>query len=134
MIRGMIIYNNSLSALTIDELAGNIMQGWYMILFALYIGQRLCVNFYVSRANFLATLCSHLDVTCSCYLWSSLFNRNANYSYKCLVNKYVVKIYIYIYIERERERERERDYSLKCTTYETYKMYHSSLFVYKRNK
>jgi hypothetical protein len=29
---------------------------------------------YVSRANFLTTLRSHLDVTCSCYFWSSLFN------------------------------------------------------------
>jgi len=38
------------------------------------IGQRLCVNFYVSRANVLTTLRSHLDVTCSCYFWSNLFN------------------------------------------------------------
>ena len=29
-------------------------------------------SFYVSRANFLTTLCSHLDVTCSCYFGSSL--------------------------------------------------------------
>ena len=44
-------------------------------LLALSIGQRLCVNFYVSiRANFLTTLRSHLDVTCSYYFWSSLFN------------------------------------------------------------
>jgi hypothetical protein len=31
-------------------------------LLALSIGQRLCINFYVSRANFLTTLCSHLDI------------------------------------------------------------------------
>jgi hypothetical protein len=41
-------------------------------LLALSIGQRLCVNFYVSGANFLTTLRSHLDVTCSYYFWSSL--------------------------------------------------------------
>ena len=29
----------------------------------------LCLNF--SRPNFLTTLCSHLDVTCSCYFWST---------------------------------------------------------------
>jgi hypothetical protein len=43
-------------------------------LLALSIRQRLCVNFYVSRANFLTILRSHLDVTCSYYFWSSLFN------------------------------------------------------------
>jgi hypothetical protein len=32
-------------------------------LLALSIGQRLCVNFYVSRANFLTTLRLHLDIT-----------------------------------------------------------------------
>ena len=41
--------------------------------------QRLCNNFSVSRANFLTTLRSHLDV--SCYFWSSLFNVDANYSF-----------------------------------------------------
>ena len=34
----------------------------------------LLVNFYVLRANFLTTLRSHLDVTCSYYFWSTLFN------------------------------------------------------------
>jgi hypothetical protein len=44
-------------------------------LLALSIGQRLCVNFYVSiTENFLTTLRSHLDVTCSYYFWSSFFN------------------------------------------------------------
>ena len=28
------------------------------------VGQRLCVNFSVSRANFLTTLHSHFDITC----------------------------------------------------------------------
>ena len=37
---------------------------WFL---ALSVGQRLCINFSVSRANFLTTLRSHLDVTCSCY-------------------------------------------------------------------
>ena len=36
-------------------------------LLALSIGQSLCINSFVSRANFLTTLRSHLDVTCSCY-------------------------------------------------------------------
>ena len=43
-------------------------------LLAMSIGHRLCVNFYVSRVNFLTTLCSHLNVTCSYYFWSSLIN------------------------------------------------------------
>ena len=30
-------------------------------LLAMSIGQRLCINFYVSRANFLTTLRSHLE-------------------------------------------------------------------------
>ena len=42
-------------------------------LLALFVGQRLCINFYVSRAKFLTTLCSHLDITCTCYFWSNLF-------------------------------------------------------------
>jgi hypothetical protein len=51
------------------------VDGCHLLLLALSIGQRLCVNFYVSiRANFLTTLRSHLDVTCSYYFWSSLFN------------------------------------------------------------
>jgi hypothetical protein len=46
---------------------------WGAGLLALSIGWRLCVNFYVSiRANFLTTLRSHLDVTCSYYFWSIL--------------------------------------------------------------
>ena len=36
-------------------------------LLALSVGQRLCINFFVSTANFLITLRSHLDDTCSCY-------------------------------------------------------------------
>ena len=43
-------------------------------LLALSIGQRLCVNFYVSiRANFLSTLRLHLNITCSCSIWFILF-------------------------------------------------------------
>ena len=52
----------------------------------LSVGQRLCINFSVSRANFLTTLRSHLDVACSCYFWSSLFDVDVNYSYIYLVN------------------------------------------------
>ena len=36
-------------------------------LLALFIGQRLCIDFSVLRSNFLTTLHSPLDVTCSCY-------------------------------------------------------------------
>ena len=53
---------------------------------ALSVGQRLCINFSVSRANFLTTLCSHLDVTCSCYFGSNLFNVDVKYSYIYLIN------------------------------------------------
>ena len=55
-------------------------------LLALFVGQRLCINFSVSRANFLTTLRSHLDITCSYYFWSSLFNVDFKYSYIYLVN------------------------------------------------
>ena len=47
-----------------------------LALLALFIRQRLCINFYVSRANFLTTLRSHLNVTCSYYFWSNLVNVN----------------------------------------------------------
>ena len=69
-----------------------------MSLLALSVGQRLCINFFVPRANFLTTLCSHLDITCSCYFSSSLFNVDVDYSvYIYLVNyscslKYIEKI------------------------------------------
>jgi hypothetical protein len=45
---------------------------------ALSIGQdrELCINFYASRADFLTTLRSRLDITCSYYFWSNLFNVN----------------------------------------------------------
>jgi hypothetical protein len=36
------------------------------------VGQRLRIDFFVSRANFLITLRSHLDVTYSYYFWSNL--------------------------------------------------------------
>ena len=49
-------------------------------LLALSVEHRLCINFYVPRANFLATLHSHLDITCSCCVWSNLFNVNVDYS------------------------------------------------------
>jgi len=32
-------------------------------LLALFVGHRLCIHFFVSKANFLTTLRSHLDVT-----------------------------------------------------------------------
>ena len=46
---------------------------WFYLL-AMSVGQRLCINFYDSRANFLTTLCSHLDVTYPCYFWFGWFN------------------------------------------------------------
>ena len=58
----------------------------HRFILALSVGQRLCAKFYVSIANFLTTLRSHLDVTCSCYFGSSLFNVDVNYSYIYLVN------------------------------------------------
>ena len=65
--------------------AGNIQFVFHVIrlLLIAFIGsvcrQRQCVNFSVSRVNFLTTLHSHLNV--SCYFWSSLFNVDVNYSY-----------------------------------------------------
>jgi len=44
---------------------------WLCLYDSVFVWQRLCINCSVSRANFLITLCSHLDVTCSCYFWSS---------------------------------------------------------------
>ena len=44
------------------------------------------INFSVSKANFLTTLRSHLNLTCSCYFGSNLFNVDINYSF----------IYIYL--------------------------------------
>ena len=55
-------------------------------LLALSIGQRLCINFSASRANFLTTLRSYLNVTCSYYFCSCLFNVDVNYSYIYLEN------------------------------------------------
>jgi len=43
----------------------------------LYIGSSVPIS-----ANFLITLCSHLDVTCSCYFWFSL-RMNIVYNYGC---------------------------------------------------
>ena len=53
--------------------------GRYLFLLFLvhFIGsvyRTLCINFYDSRANFLTTFCSHLDVTCPCYFWFGWFN------------------------------------------------------------
>ena len=48
-------------------------------LLALYVEHRLCIDLYVSRANFLTTLRSHLGVTFSSYFWSILFNVDINY-------------------------------------------------------
>ena len=58
------------------------------IFLALSVGQRLCINFYVSRVNFLITLRSHLDVTCSCYFGSSLFNVMLNIVIYIYLNNY----------------------------------------------
>ena len=43
----------------------------YSLLLALSIGQRLCIDFFVSRVSCLTTLRSHLDITCCCYFWST---------------------------------------------------------------
>ena len=55
--------------------------------FNMFIGfvcrQKLCINFYVSRANFLTTSHSHLDV--SDYFWSNLFNVDVNFIYIYIV-------------------------------------------------
>ena len=60
-----------------------ISYGGFFVLFllALSIVHRLCINLSVSRANFLTTLRSHLDVTCSYYFGCSLFNVDVNYNY-----------------------------------------------------
>ena len=69
-------------------------------LLALSVGQRIYINFSISRANFLTTLHSHFDVTCSCNFGSNLFNVDVNYSYIYLVNHYsfslkcIEKIYL----------------------------------------
>ena len=56
---------------------------YFMLVLVQFIGfvcrQRLCINFSISRVNFLTTLHSHLNV--SCYFWSSLLNVDVNYSY-----------------------------------------------------
>jgi hypothetical protein len=44
----------------------------HLLLLALSLGQRLCIKFSDSSANFLTTLRSHLDLSGS--FWSSLFN------------------------------------------------------------
>ena len=54
-----------------------------LALLALSIGQRLCINISVSRAYFLTTLHSHLDLFN--YFWSNLFNVDVNYTYIYLV-------------------------------------------------
>ena len=62
---------------------------WWLA-YLLFVGsvcrQRLCIDFSVSRVNFLATLHSHLDGTCPCYFWSSLFNVDVS----CSLYIYVV--------------------------------------------
>ena len=51
-------------------------------LLALFV-ERDCINFSVSRVNFLTTWRSHLNV--SCYFWSNLFDVDVNYSYILIV-------------------------------------------------
>ena len=50
-------------------------------LLAMFVEQRLCINFSIPRANFLTTLRSHLDITSSCYFGSNFFNVDVNYTY-----------------------------------------------------
>jgi len=46
--------------------------GSTVFLLVVSVGQRLCIDFLVHvLVNFLTTLRSHTDVTCSCYFWSS---------------------------------------------------------------
>ena len=52
-----------------------------LYLLTLSVGQRLCIDFSVLEVNFLTTLRSHLDITCSFYFWSNLLNVGANYNY-----------------------------------------------------
>jgi len=53
----------------------------FIFYYWLSLGQRLCIDFSVPvPANFLTTLRSHLDVTCSCYFWFSL---RINVMYSC---------------------------------------------------
>jgi len=54
-----------------DLFSSNVGGEPYLYSLALFAGQRLCMNFSVSRANFPTTLRSHLDVTCSCYFYLS---------------------------------------------------------------
>ena len=49
-------------------------------LLGLSVGQSLCIDFSVSKANFLTTLRSLLDVTCSFYFWSNLIYVDVYYS------------------------------------------------------
>ena len=53
------------SASTVNKnIVNNVCILMTMIVLASYIGQRLWINFSISRANFLTNFCSHLDVTC----------------------------------------------------------------------
>ena len=55
-------------------------------LLTLYVGQKLCiVFFFFSKANFLTTLRSYLDVICFYYFWSNLLKINVNYDYIYMV-------------------------------------------------
>ena len=45
---------------------------WMLTIIIGYVGQNPCIDFSISREKFMITLRSHLDVTCSCYFWSSL--------------------------------------------------------------
>ena len=82
------IYNNHLLEVGLTQIreTKTLQTPTTIGLLAPFVGQRLCINFSVPRANFLTTLRLHLDVTCSYYFWSSLFNVDVDYSYTYLVN------------------------------------------------
>ena len=78
------IFTNHLFGGRLDTKNRETMAYWTLAnvdLLTLYVGHRLCIDFSASRANFLTTLRSHVDNTCSCYFWRSWLNVNVNYSY-----------------------------------------------------
>ena len=56
-------------ATTLHILIGNHNVVDWLNVLALFVGQRLGIDFYVSRAKFLTTLRSHLDIACSCFFY-----------------------------------------------------------------
>ena len=68
-------------ATTLHILIGNHNVVDWLNVLALFVGQRLGIDFYVSRAKFLTTLRSHLDIACSCCFLSNSFNVDISYSF-----------------------------------------------------